>query len=215
MERTIENIKILVGEGRSIREISEVFGVSQSAMAAWMRRRGIKPAFGKHGEGRGTFTNGIRRWSDDDLINAVQGNSTIADVIRSLELTVRPGNYRTVKRHIARLGLDVSHFTGKSHSRRTTKMKRLEEVMVDGSTYATHALKKRIIECGLIPYECEQCGMGPRWNGKKMVLVLDHINGNNCDARKENLRFLCPNCNSQQDTFCRKRTGSSVGRAEG
>ena len=32
-------------------------------------------------------------------------------------------------------------------------------------------------------------------------MVLDHINGINNDHRLENLRMLCPNCNSQQDTF--------------
>jgi hypothetical protein len=32
-------------------------------------------------------------------------------------------------------------------------------------------------------------------------MVLDHINGVPNDNRLENLRFLCPNCNSQTDTF--------------
>jgi len=36
------------------------------------------------------------------------------------------------------------------------------------------------------------------------VLVLDHINGVNNDNRLENLRFLCPNCNSQTATFAGK-----------
>ena len=35
----------------------------------------------------------------------------------------------------------------------------------------------------------------------KLTLQLDHINGINNDNRKENLRFLCPNCHSQTDTF--------------
>ena len=39
------------------------------------------------------------------------------------------------------------------------------------------------------------------WNGKPLVLILDHINGNAEDNRYENLRFVCPNCNSQLPTF--------------
>lgn len=43
--------------------------------------------------------------------------------------------------------------------------------------------------------------------GEKVVLILDHINGINNDNRLENLRFACPNCNSQLKTHCQ---GSKV-----
>lgn len=35
-------------------------------------------------------------------------------------------------------------------------------------------------------------------------MTLDHINGNNTDDRLENLRWVCPNCDRQLDTFCSK-----------
>jgi hypothetical protein len=37
--------------------------------------------------------------------------------------------------------------------------------------------------------------------GKTMPLILDHVNGVNNDNRLENLRFLCSNCDSIQDTY--------------
>lgn len=48
--------------------------------------------------------------------------------------------------------------------------------------------------------------MGPEWQGKELVLVLDHINGIHSDNRLNNLRLLCPNCNSQTSTFAGRNT---------
>jgi hypothetical protein len=40
--------------------------------------------------------------------------------------------------------------------------------------------------------------------GKKMSLILDHINGVYNDNRIENLRIVCPNCNATLPTHCGK-----------
>jgi 5-methylcytosine-specific restriction endonuclease McrA len=44
------------------------------------------------------------------------------------------------------------------------------------------------------------CSQDEYWMGKKISLILDHINGINDDNRIDNLRILCPNCNSTLDT---------------
>lgn len=77
----------------------------------------------------------------------------------------------------------------------------LDQVLVRDSNYSRHLIKKRIILENIIPYKCKKCGLDPIWNNEKLVLVLDHENGINNDNRIENLRFLCPNCNSQTETF--------------
>jgi hypothetical protein len=47
---------------------------------------------------------------------------------------------------------------------------------------------------------------GLKWNGLPLALQVDHHqNGDTNDNRRENLRFLCPNCHSQTDTFAGKR----------
>ena len=45
------------------------------------------------------------------------------------------------------------------------------------------------------------CYNDGKYNNKPLILQLDHINGINDDNRIENLRFLCPNCHSQEDTY--------------
>ena len=79
-----------------------------------------------------------------------------------------------------------------------------EEVFVENSNVSRHVAKKRIIRDLLIEYKCSCCNLGSIWNDKPIVLQLDHINGVNDDHRLENLRFLCPNCHTQQDTYAAK-----------
>lgn len=76
-----------------------------------------------------------------------------------------------------------------------------ETVFVEGSTYPRHKLKARIIKQKMIPYICADCGMKPFWNGKELVLQLEHKNGISNDNRLVNLAFLCPNCHSQTHSY--------------
>jgi 5-methylcytosine-specific restriction endonuclease McrA len=71
-------------------------------------------------------------------------------------------------------------------------------------------LKRFIIKNNIIPYICSECGCDDNWRGKKMSLILDHINGINNDNKLENLRFLCPNCDSIQDTYKGKNKNNGV-----
>lgn len=75
------------------------------------------------------------------------------------------------------------------------------EVFIKDSKYSNRTeIKRRMVWMG-IQYQCSECGLEDIWNGKKINLTLDHINGVRNDNRIENLRFLCPNCHSQTETF--------------
>lgn len=77
----------------------------------------------------------------------------------------------------------------------------LKDVMIKNSTYSRGTLKRRLLKEGVLTNVCAICDQKATHNEKPLVMVLDHINGINNDHRLENLRMLCPNCNSQQDTF--------------
>ena len=58
-------------------------------------------------------------------------------------------------------------------------------------------------------HKCEICGIFA-WLGRKIVLELDHIDGDNRNNIRTNLRLLCPNCHSQTDTWRGRNINSGV-----
>lgn len=50
-------------------------------------------------------------------------------------------------------------------------------------------------------YKCSICGIKNNWNNQELHFVLDHIDGNAANSTRENLRLVCPNCDSQLPTF--------------
>lgn len=145
-----------------------------------------------------------RRWSDEELIEAVRSSRSVRAVIIKLCLVPAGGNYRQINDRIAELGLNTSHFTGKGWNVGLEFLPRkpvpLEEVLVRNRRYQPHSLKKRLFRAGLKKRRCELCGWAEISDDGRIPIELDHINGDPYDNRLENLRILCPNCHSLQPT---------------
>ncbi len=56
-------------------------------------------------------------------------------------------------------------------------------------------------------YRCSICNITD-WNTKPITLQVDHIDGDASNNTFINLRLLCPNCHSQQDTWGAKNKGN-------
>lgn len=148
--------------------------------------------------------------SDNEFRKIVAESDSYSDILRQLGLSPKGGSSTdVVKRRIAELQCSISHFGTKTLKISPNVKYSLDEILIENSSYANISrLKKRLIKEERLEYKCACCGIS-EWLGKPLTLQLDHINGKNNDHRIENLRFLCPNCHSQTDTYAGKNKGES------
>lgn len=154
------------------------------------------------------FTSKVYLVSDEEFIEIVKKSNTYSDCLRALGLGTKGGSSTDVlKRRISELNCDISHFGTGTAKRNYQAKYDLDDILVENSTYANiSCLKNRLIKEGRLEYKCALCGIS-EWMGLPLSLHLDHENGKNNDHRIENLRFLCPNCHSQTDTYAGKNKG--------
>ena len=58
-------------------------------------------------------------------------------------------------------------------------------------------------------HECAICHIKDNWNNMKLTFILDHIDGNADNNSRDNLRLICPNCDSQLSTYKSKNKNSA------
>ncbi|MFF9285959.1 HNH endonuclease [Streptomyces griseosporeus] len=142
------------------------------------------------------------------LEEAVTRSGSLAAVLRALSMTDNGPNRARVKSALLEHGISTSHFTGQGHRRglASPSRKPAHEILRrhDPETPRTKTvlLRRALDELG-VPHICAECGLGDTWQGRRLVLEIDHINGDRRDNRPENLRYLCPSCHSQTTTHSR------------
>lgn len=140
------------------------------------------------------------------LEKVIKESFSYSEVCKAFKLNCTSDIFSNLKAYIKLFNLDINHF---NHARtyykdNFSKGYTKEDLFKENSLASTTTVKNRILKDNLKEYKCVECGNKGMWQGKKISLQLDHINGDNKDHRLENLCFLCPNCHAITETWCAK-----------
>ena len=185
-------------EGMSLRKIGGLTDKSLTTIRYWVDKYGIKPK------------DYYDKWSIEQLKPLIDSSKSKAEILEKMGVSLKAGNYRTLKRYFDKYNIDNDLYKG-NPKRNANRVKYNDsEVFCENSQYNSAHLKNRVLVSNLLEYKCVGCGNEGEWNGRKLVLQIDHINGINTDNRISNLRFMCPNCHSQTETFSRGKINMVV-----
>jgi len=148
-----------------------------------------------------------QKYTKELLESLVKESISYSQVVKKLGFTKTGGSpHRWIRKLIKRYDIDISHFKGQSwakglkgHSHPGIRTLSYKEVFKKNSKVVGTKLRRHYIQKHP-EYKCAVCNL-EEWLGEKITLHLDHINSVNNDNRESNLRWICPNCHQQTNTW--------------
>lgn len=140
----------------------------------------------------------------EDLREAVKNSFCWSDVCRQVGVSICTFNFKRMQRLCEENNIDFSHYNVKQTFRRNKTNWTAETLFVENCPIHRGTLRPVLIRLGFYSGQCDECGISDVWNGKPLTIEIDHINGISTDNRRQNLRWLCPNCHSQTSTYRRR-----------
>lgn len=178
-----------------------------------------------------TRVQALERLSDPELQSLIYESANAMALSKALKIQGR--YYKYLKARLASGCFDTSHWEEnwrssversaairghiKASEKRVANAREnlislLPRIFVQQSEFDGKFVRKLISrwnpEFCWLEYKCQipECGNLGQHAGKPLRLQIDHINGDSRDHRLVNLRYLCPNCHAQTETF----TGKNV-----
>ena len=142
------------------------------------------------------------KYTEETLAPVVAASFSYREVAVALGRRPSGGTQSHLRSRVRLFNIDASHFRRRG-TRITPRTKSVGERFVllpPGSNRVRGSILSAALISDEVPYACSCCGVGETWNGAALTLDVDHVDGNYLNNLKENLRFLCPNCHSQQVT---------------
>jgi transposase-like protein len=140
-----------------------------------------------------------RKYNFETLSRIVASSLSYAEVLRRLGLKQTGGSQANIKRLIEKFEIGTAHFLGQTRNQGERHRGGPEKAAVDqilvlrdplAHPEKAYKLRRALIDMG-IPYRCALCGMEAVWNGKPLMLTIDHINGHRYDNRRERISGFC------------------------
>ena len=129
------------------------------------------------------------------VIDASNKSKSATEAASILEI-----KYDTYKKYAIKYGCFKTNQSGKGTKKNNVKIPLNEILEGLHPQFQSNKLRIRVLSEGIFTRQCSSC-MNTHWMDYLIPLELEHIDGNSCNHRKENLCLLCPNCHALTDTY--------------
>lgn len=155
----------------------------------------------------------FKNYTNEWLQNHINNYSSVAEIFRVFDIAYGGSSIHRFRQQMEDRSIDLTHLKGAGWSFGKAYYS-IEELFVKGKYISNSVLIKYLLRFNLMEKVCSECGNTGWWRDKPLIIELDHIDGDRCNSRLENLRFLCLPYHSQTQTYRKKKNTKPQKKAE-